>query len=133
MVTLLANHQMFRKVAHIILSLFLMVATIGVTFSMHYCGGDLVSTSINQQSNTCCNDTGGCCENKTVHVEVEADYLNPGLLKNVEVMELDLLLPIVFIFQKTLVENKIDKPFYAYVKPPPKIRTVLSQLQTYLL
>ncbi|MCH1437577.1 MAG: hypothetical protein L7U70_05785 [Flavobacteriales bacterium] len=123
---------MFRKIAHIALSVFLMVATTGVTFSMHYCGGKYVSTSINTEAESCCDD-GECCENKSLHFEVEDDYVSPVQVKNVETVELDILFPILFALNFELLDEE-DKAIEAFSdsSPPPTIQTRLALLQTYL-
>ena len=123
---------MFRKIAHIVLSVFLMLATIGVTFSMHYCGGELISTSINSEAESCCDDDG-CCENKTLHFEVEDDYVSTVQFKNIEIVELDILIPILFVLNLELL-NEEDKAIEAFYdsSPPPTIQSRLALLQTYL-
>jgi hypothetical protein len=124
---------MLRRITHIILALFLMVATTGVTFSMHYCGGELISTYINTEAKTCCDGTGGCCENKTLHFEVEDDYVSTVQVKNVETVELDILFPILFVLHFELLDEE-DKAIEAFndADPPPTIQTRLALLQTYL-
>ncbi len=124
---------MFRKIAHIILALFLLVSTTGITFSMHYCGGKLVSTSINKEAKACCDGDGGCCENKTLHFEVEDDYVSPIVVEYNTIVKLDVLFPILFVlnFELLSTEDKATVAFYDS-SPPPKIQTRLSLLQTYL-
>ena len=79
---------MLRKISHIVLALFLLVSTTGITISMHYCGGKYVSTSINEEAKSCCDGTGGCCENKTLHFEVKDDYVNAVQIENSKIVEL---------------------------------------------
>ena len=124
---------MLRKIAHIVLALFLMLATTGITFSMHYCGGKLVSTAINKEAKTCCDGTGGCCENKILHFEVEDNYVIPVKVENIKTIELDVLFPILFVFNLELynVEDRANNTFYDS-SPPPTIQTRLAFLQTYL-
>lgn len=124
---------MLRKIIHIVLSVFLMVATTGITFSMHYCGGKYVSTSINKEAKSCCDGIGGCCENKTVHLEVKDDYVSPVQIDNIKVVELDILFPILFAlhFELFSLENEAFE-VYTDTSPPPTIQTRLSLLQTYL-
>ena len=55
--------------------MFLLFTTAGLTFSMHYCGGNYVSTSINKEAKSCCDGSGGCCENKTLHFEIKGDFV----------------------------------------------------------
>lgn len=124
---------MLRKLIHIALSVFLLVTTTGVTFSMHYCGGKYVSTSINEEAQSCCEDACGCCENKTVHIELENDYVSPIQISNPSIVALDVLFPILFAFN---FEHSSELNDSAVVptdtSPPPTIQTRLSLLQTYL-
>lgn len=124
---------MLKRITHIIMALFLMVATTGVTLSMHYCGGELVSTSINKEAKTCCDGTGGCCENKTVHFEVEDDYVSPVQVTNIQTIELDILFPILFVLNFDLsIDEEIEQVAFYDSSPPPTIQTRLALLQTYL-
>lgn len=123
---------MFRRIAHIVLALFLLVSATGVTFSMHYCGGKYVSTSINTEAKSCC-DGDGCCENKTLHFEAEDDYVSPIVVENQTIVGLDILFPILFFvnFELLPTEEKASIAFYDS-SPPRTIQTRLSLLQTYL-
>ncbi|MDD4746439.1 MAG: hypothetical protein RBR35_10685 [Salinivirgaceae bacterium] len=123
---------MLRKITHIILSVFLLVTTVGVTFSMHYCSGNYVSTSINKETKSCCDSTTGCCENKTVQIEVENDYVSPIQIDN-KIVELDFFLSFIFAsnFELSLDFDEIYE-LYTGISPPFKIQTRLSLLQTYL-
>ncbi|MCW3805717.1 HYC_CC_PP family protein [Plebeiibacterium marinum] len=124
---------MLRKISHIIFALFLLVSTAGVTLSMHYCGGELVSTSINKEAKSCCDEMGGCCENKTVHFEVEDDYVSPVQVNNVQTLELDILFPILFVLNFDLsIDEEIEQVAFYDSSPPPTIQTRLALLQTYL-
>ncbi len=124
---------MFRRIIHIVLSVFLMVATTGMTFSIHYCGGEYVSTSINKEAKSCCDDAGGCCENKTVHIELEDDYVSPVQIDNTKIAELDVLFPILFALHFELFSIESESfEVYTDTSPPPTIQTRLSLLQTYL-
>ena len=124
---------MHRKLFHIVLSVFLLVATTGVTFSMHYCGGEYISTSINQEAASCCDGTGGCCENKTVHLEVEDNYVVPFQIDNTQIVELNTLFPILFALHIELFPE-VNETFKVFTdtSPPSTIQTRLSLLQTYL-
>nr|WP_321453108.1 hypothetical protein [uncultured Carboxylicivirga sp.] len=124
---------MLRKISHIILVFYLLVSATGVTLSMHYCGGELVSTSINKEAKTCCDGTGGCCENKTVHFEVEDDYVSPVQVINIQTVELDILFPILFVLNFDLsIDEEIEQVAFYDSSPPPTIQTRLALLQTYL-
>ena len=124
---------MFRKITHIILSVFLMVSTTGITLSMHYCGGKWVSTSINKEAKSCCDGTDGCCENKTLHFEVKDDFVSPIQVENIKTVELDVLFPILFVLNFELYneEAKADDAFYNS-SLPQKVQARLALLQKYL-
>lgn len=101
---------------------------------MHYCGGKYVSTSINKEAKSCCEGTGGCCENKTIHFEVKDKYESPVQVNNLQTVELDLLFPILFILNFELSANeKFASVAYYDSSPPPIIQTRLALLQTYLI
>lgn len=124
---------MARKAMHIVLSLFLMVATTGLTFSMHYCGGKWVSTSINKETESCCSDACGCCENKTVHYEVEEDFVSPIALEISPSIELDVVFPLLFAINFEYPSNSYgDVEIIDDTSPPLPVQTRLSLLQTFL-
>lgn len=115
------------------MALFLMLATTGISFSMHYCGGELVSTSINKEAKSCCDGKGGCCENKSIHIEIEDDYVCPVHIDVSNAEEIELLFPILFVLQAEPIEESIKGNYCSFASsPPPPIQTRLSLLQTYL-
>jgi len=110
-----------------------MVATTGLTFSMHYCGGKWISTSINKEAKSCCGDACGNCENKTVHYEVEDDYVSPLALEINPSIELDVLFPLLFAINfKIPSTNNIDVDIIDDTSPPLPVHIRLSLLQTFL-
>ncbi|MBS2212916.1 hypothetical protein KEM09_15970 [Carboxylicivirga mesophila] len=118
---------------HIVLSLMLLVSTTGVTFSMHYCGGKYVSTSLFVEADSCCGDGCGCCENKSVHYEVEEDYTGPVISALEPAIELDLLIEL-FHFEIDAEELSIlsVKRTFEDISPPLPVAERLSLLQTFL-
>ncbi len=124
---------MLRKISYIVLAIFLLVSTIGITISMHYCGGKFVSLSITTQAKSCCDTDCGCCENKTLHFENQDDYVSPIIVQANTIVELDVLFPILFVINTELIptEDKTKVVFHDS-SPPPKIQARLSLLQTYL-
>lgn len=125
---------MLRKITHIVLSVFLLVATTGITFSMHYCGGHLISVSINKEAKQCCDGSGGCCDNKTLHFGIEDDFVSPFKVVQSKIVELNVLLPVVNIFSANLFSEEPNATIpFADTSPPPPILKRLSLLQTYLI
>ena len=66
---------MAGKISHIVIVLLLLVSTTGFSISKHYCENHLVSVAINKNAEPCNNHEDSCCQNFTVHFEVE-DYFN---------------------------------------------------------
>ena len=65
---------MIRKLGHIIIVLTLILATAGVTFTSHYCGSKLVSSSFIKQPKSCCDSHCNACHNKTTHLQVTENF-----------------------------------------------------------
>jgi len=54
---------MIKKLTHIVLASLLLVTTMGLTVSKHYCHNSLVDVSFFSKAESCCDD-GGCCQNE---------------------------------------------------------------------
>jgi hypothetical protein len=122
---------MLRKISHIILAFVVLITTMGMTVSAHYCGGELKSIQLIEQSESCCGDSCDSCHNEIIKVEVEDDF-------TIQTFTIDFtqdfaLLPVLIqLFQISIFTEEVEK--VAYHKPPPlKIQTVLSDLQVYRL
>lgn len=125
---------MLRKISHIILSLLLLGSTMGLVISKHYCGGELVSVSVNHEADSCC-DMAGCCQNENHFYQVKDDFSTPVISTIPYLAELDILgydlLAIESLLTEPETENTIS--FIDYSPPPNNIQTVLSLKQVYLL
>ena len=124
---------MLRKFSHIILSFLLLVSTIGMVVSKHYCDDSFVSTAVFHQAESCCGDSD-CCHNENSFYQVKDDFSAPALVAPPVLAEIDILGHDLFaeIFTripgiKILTLKNSDSP------PPPKIQTFLSLEQQYLL
>ena len=125
---------MLRKVIHIVLAVFLWVATTGVTFSMHYCRGKLVSTAINKEAKSCCDGSGGCCQTKTVHYEVKNNFVSPVITVANGVLQVqDILFPIYNTFSFGVPEQSGELILVVNDASPPSVHSRLALLQTYLI
>ena len=68
--------RMVKQLSHIILSILLLIATVGVTFNAHYCGGSMQKVEFSSVDHHCCNaDMCGQCENHLVTYKINGDYL----------------------------------------------------------
>ena len=124
---------MLRKTSHIILSTLLLFATVGLTISKHYCGGNYVSTSIFGEAESCC-DSEDCCKNETETFQLDEDYSLVSISEVPQSAEFELLNLAILVYNFSVIENEeIQEFFESDLPPPPKIQIVLSQKQSYLL
>ena len=79
-----------KKFGHIIMILLLLISTAGVSINKHYSGGELFSTAIFIEADSCCETPCGCCDEKSEFFKVEADFLTSSF-SLVGAVQLDLL------------------------------------------
>ena len=124
---------MIRRILHIIIALVLLITTMGLTVSKHYCKDNLVKVSINAEAESCCDMENGCCRNETKHYQLEEDFVSTMLVYDLPDSGIDVLFPIVFSLIQIEPGKEIPSAIiYSDLPPPPKIQTTLSLLQTYL-
>lgn len=124
---------MLKKISHIIFSLLLLVATMGMTVSRHYCKGDLYSVSVNGSGNAGC-DMGNCCHDENQNIRIHDDFSTPTQASIPVLAEFDILGQTLFfcVDISSIHEEDID---FEYVESPPllPILETLSVKQVYLL
>lgn len=101
-----------RRLSHIFLSLILVVSTMGMTISKHYCGDMLLKTAINKQVETCSDKMEmpeGCCHEETQNFVLEDEYQ----LQNFQLKLVDLPLLYAITFYELVLNNaELDTPEY---------------------
>ena len=125
-----------KKTASISLALLLMVATIGVTVSRHYCGSILVNTSfVPQIADACDIDMpmdADDCEDDHQHYNVDSPLqllsLNYDLAPSFAWVK---DLPVLII--KKSSENQFTTKFLADISPPPSEPDIYASVQAFLL
>lgn len=65
---------MFRKAGHILIILLLLFVTTGITITRHYCGRDLVQTSIFSTPHGCCDSNCPRCHNEKINIRITDKY-----------------------------------------------------------
>ncbi|HSH19878.1 MAG TPA: hypothetical protein VLA03_05475 [Draconibacterium sp.] len=124
---------MLKKFSHIILSALLLISTMGVAISKHYCSGSFVSASVFHEAKSCCGDSD-CCHNEDFLFKVKDDFSAPAVLSAPVLAELDILGRDLFSdILIELPETETAEILYDSSPPPPKIQKVLSLKQLYLL
>lgn len=124
---------MIRRATHIILSFLLLVSTIGLSVSKHYCNGKLISTSFFIDTDSCC-DSNDCCKNETEVFQLHEAFSVSVDLYLEESAPIDLLLNPIFLFNDNEIIQSTLKDYIISESPPPtKIQISLAKRQAYLL
>lgn len=101
-----------------------------MTISRHYCGDILVSIGVFDYADSCC-DNENCCHDEFKTYILEDEFAPSSF--TFEFVQFAFEIPDfveLFIFDAPEVKRYNS---LAYIPPPPKIQTVLSSLQTYLI
>ncbi|RXQ95918.1 hypothetical protein EO244_06340 [Ancylomarina salipaludis] len=122
---------MLKKISHIILALLILVTTMGMTVSAHYCGGKLKSVQVLTTSDSCCGVACDSCHNEIIQVKIKDDFSISSF--TVDFTSFPTVLPaLIQLFQDSIYTDEVEQ--IAYCKPPPlKIQRILSDLQVYRL
>ena len=122
---------MLRKISHIIIVLLLLVTTMGLTIDKHYCGTRLVSVSILDEAESCCDMSDDCCHNDTETYKLNVDYTYSQI--NTDFNQVPIELPALSFHYLSLFEGNSSDAVCSLFIPPRKIKTTLSVFQTYRL
>ena len=124
---------MLRKVSHIILASLLLISTMGLAISKHYCSGSFVSVSVFHEAKSCCGDSD-CCHNEDLLFKVSDDFSTPQIIHNPELAELDIYgLELLVIDLNINPQTETTQILYNNSPPPPTIQKSLSLKQVYRL
>jgi len=124
---------MLKKISHIILSCMLLVATMGMAVSKHYCQGDLMSVSLFGQNKSAC-DMGNCCHNETHIYQVKEDFSVPPVSTAPILAEIDILGHDLFAGLGLIVPETENTTSFVFETPPLlPIQKTLALKQVYLL
>lgn len=123
---------MLKKASHIFLSALLLISTMGMAVSKHYCGENLVSVSFYGEADSCCGDSD-CCHNENQNYKVKDDFSAPQISNIPALAEFDIFVQqIIYDYTETW-EPKSRFPVFTDLPPPPKIQKTLALKQLYLL
>lgn len=123
---------MIKKLSHIILASVLLISTMGLAVSKHYCHNSLVDVSIFAQADLCCDD-GGCCSNENHFYQVKDDFSAPVISTVPVFAEIDVLhqtLLDAYILAPTELALEFD---VVSAPPPPTVMEFLAEQQVYRL
>jgi hypothetical protein len=122
---------MIKRISHIILALVIFVVTTGMTISSHYCGESLKDMSVLIEADSCCEVPDGCCHDETVTIKIEDSFSISSY--SFDFSEIVLELSAIIELMNFEVQSITEIYFLNHLRPPLKIQTILSCLQTYRL
>jgi hypothetical protein len=123
---------MIRKITNIAFILLWTITTTGFTISRHYCGERLISVSIDKEAKSCCGSESGCCRNENERFEIKDDFIVAPELEELSVPIHDNLFPLVYSYLSNIAVCDPDNIYnYKESHPPPGVRAILSELQTF--
>lgn len=118
-----------KKLGNIILVFLLLISTAGVSINKHYSGGELFSTAIFVEADSCCETPCGCCDKSSEIIKVEADYLASSFELD-DVAQMDLLyanIPVLLQFVRTEVSTN-SFTIEEFFPPPLPDLCILNQV-----
>lgn len=123
---------MLKRFSHISLSLLLLISTVGIGVSKHYCGDALVDIAFNEEAKSCCDD-GACCSNETMVYQLNEDFSAPQIASAPDLMEIAVFGFTVFAVDQNPAEQATET--FHQNNPPPRstINQALSLKQVFLL
>lgn len=122
---------MFRKVSHIVISVLLLMSTMGLTLSAHYCGENLKSISISGHADSCCDIPQGCCHDEAGTFRIDDDFDSSTLQ-----IDTKLIVSLIMDYPNPIFDELSARDFQiiSFIEPPPPtVPQLLSRIQVYIL
>ena len=124
---------MLKKISHIILASLLLISTMGVAVSKHYCSGSFVSFSVFHEAKSCCGDSD-CCHNEDLFFKVKDDFSSPAIPDVPQVTSVDIFSQELFTMNLITSPEPENIVNLVDTSPPPLTnQKALSLKQAYLL
>tara|TARA_R110002050_G_scaffold183855_2_gene317315 strand:+ start:2536 stop:2904 length:369 start_codon:yes stop_codon:yes gene_type:complete len=122
---------MLKKISHIMLISLILLTTMGMTVSKHYCGSSLESVGVLSTPEDCCKMPNECCHHESFTIKIQDDF--SVTTHAFDFTQFAVVLPALVELVPVGATEKPSSVSFLDAPPPPKIQTVLSRLQAYLL
>ncbi len=131
----------FEKIVHLIVASVLLASTIGVVINKHYSGGELFSTALFVEAESCC-ETSCChslpmegCREEFEYHKLDVDFTIPDNSTSLHSITLDISLFLINAeFTNNLYSDAIQNNFALRDrKPPPKITDLTVLFHSFLI
>lgn len=122
---------MIRKISHTIIAILILATTAGLTISEHYCGDTLREVSFMVEADPCCDIPDDCCHDESSTFVLDDSFSVSNF--NFEFISLVNTIPASFELFNVSVHNQTSTQIWIDTPPPPKISTLLAEVQSFLL
>ena len=123
-----------KKILHILFATVFTILTVGVSLSKHYSNGDLFSIAFFGEAESCCEVPCDCCAEETEVIQFDKDYIGSPTHFNTEQVVIDLFSADDFlVLSIEAFHQQPRKVTYYSNLPPPKLKSTLSEIQSFLL
>jgi hypothetical protein len=113
---------MIKKINAILLSLLLVLPTVGVSIEKHFCGGNLSDVALFTGAGCGCdeaNETDDCCREEDQVLRVDLDQFGSSVQRVPEIAQQDVLICLA-VMESLIGEASEASGSYFYDLPPPK-------------
>ena len=129
------------KIIHLFIACILLISTIGVVINKHYSGGELFSTALFVEAESCC--ASSCCHSLPMegcreeleYYKLDVDFTVPDNSASLHSITLNLSL---FLINTEFTNNLYWDAFHKNIalhdrKPPPKITDLTVLFHSFLI
>ncbi|MBT3424424.1 MAG: hypothetical protein HOD63_06230 [Bacteroidetes bacterium] len=121
-----------KKIIHIVIAFILLISSVGVVVSVHYCHDELASISIFKEVQTCCTNPN-CCQSETISIQFDKDYVVEDIQQSENALALSSLINFVEINQTQFDNTERIASLYSVRKPPLIESDIYIQIQRLLI
>lgn len=110
----------------------LLISTMGISVSEHYCGEEVINISLNPVEKPCCETPSECCHNEYIFLQLKADFTKSSEVVQLNISELHHAdFPALIILLHEFADNNpihYTNEFYI-----PDQHSILLENQSFLL
>jgi hypothetical protein len=121
-----------KKITHIFIAFILLISSVGVVVSVHYCHNELASISIFKEAQSCCTNPS-CCQSETISIQFDKDYVVQDIQQSEKVVSFSSLISYVEIIKTQFHIPETISSLYSVRKSPPLESDICIQIQRLLI
>ncbi len=123
---------MITRVLHTVLAVYMLLITVGISVSKHYCFDRLKSVSFFSEAKACCGNTD-CCHTEDNMYVLDADYILLSSDTDTDSYSLEFDLPVLTALYQVWDKQEINKDTFIAYSPPPISNNIVINNQCLLL